>query len=106
MSQPNPYAPPSLEADSARADSGLLSGYTGALRREGDLLVIPVVGASFPKRCVVCNQPGVKRLQRKLFWHPPGYYLLILAGALIYVIAAMTVRKRASFEVSLCAAHA
>ncbi len=83
----------------------MLSGYASGLRREGDLIVIPAFGASFPHRCVVCNQPGVKRMQRKLFWHAPGYYLLIFTGALIYVIVAMAVRKRATFEISLCEAH-
>ncbi len=105
MSQPNPYAPPSLQADSPNMGPGLLSGYANGLRREGDVVVIPAFGASFPHRCVVCNQPAVKRMQRKLFWHPPGYYLLIFVGALIYVIVAMAVRKRSEFELALCEAH-
>jgi hypothetical protein len=100
--QPNPYAPP-------RADTDLDTKFGGAtvgLRREGNLLVIPTQGASFPPRCVMCNAAAHKRLKRKLFWHAPGYYALICVGALIYVIVAMIVRKSAAFEVALCELHA
>ena len=96
----NPYAPPRADAD---VPSTFGSGE--GLRREGQLILIPAAGASFPPRCVICNQPAHTRLRRKLFWHPPGYYALLCVGALIYVIAAMIVRKSASFEVGLCDAH-
>ena len=100
--QPNPYAPP-------RAETEFVAGFTGSdqvLRREGDLVVIPVLGASFPPRCVVCNEPGQHRLRRKLWWHPPGYYALICVGWVIYAIVAMIVRKSADFEIGLCNVHA
>jgi hypothetical protein len=99
--QPNPYAAPRAETDL----DPRLGGVGVALRREGDLLVVPTLGATFPPRCVICNQPAQRRLRRKLFWHPPGYYALICIGALIYVIAAMIVRKSAEFEVGLCDEH-
>ncbi len=99
--QPNPYAAPRAETDL----DPRFGGVGAALRREGDLLVVPTLGASFPPRCVICNQPAQRRLRRKLFWHPPGYYALICIGALIYVIAAMIVRKSAAFEVGLCDEH-
>jgi hypothetical protein len=69
------------------------------------LVVIPVQGAVFPPRCVVCNSPSNHRLRRKLYWHPPGYYALICIGALIYVVVALIVRKNAEFEVGLCDQH-
>jgi hypothetical protein len=100
----NPYAPPSLQAD-AGSSFGVLHGFDDGLRREGDLIVIPVRGATFPPRCVICNEAAVKRLKRRLFWHPPGYYALIFIGWVIYVIVAMSVRKRAEFEVGLCQRH-
>lgn len=100
--QPNPYAAPRAETDLEPRFAGL----GAALRREGNLLVVPALGASFPARCVLCNQPAQRRLRRKLFWHPPGYYALICIGALIYVIAAMIVRKSAEFEVGVCDEHA
>ncbi len=99
--QPNPYAAPRAETDL----DPRLGGGGAALRREGNLLVVPTLGASFPPRCVICNQAAQRRLRRKLFWHPPGYYALICIGALIYVIAAMIVRKSAEFEVGLCDEH-
>src|SRR5882724_5694698 len=99
--QPNPYAPPRAETDFAAR----LPGSDQVLRREGDLVVIPVLGASFPPRCVVCNEPGQHRLRRKLWWHPPGYYALICVGWVIYAIVAMIVRKSADFEIGLCDVH-
>ena len=100
----NPYAPPSLQADGEPA-LGTSLGYGGGLRREGDLVVIPVAGAAFPPRCVMCNEPAVSRLKRRLFWHPQGYYALIFIGWLVYAIVAMIVRKSARFEVGLCQQH-
>lgn len=100
---PNPYAPPRA-VDIAFDPT--LSGPTEGLRREGDLVVIPVRGTRFPDRCVVCNQPAVKRLGRKLYWHVPFVYALICIGVLVYAIVALIVRKGAQFEVGLCEAHA
>ena len=69
-------------------------------------MVIPVRGASFPARCVVCNAPAERRLRRKLYWHPPAVYALICLGALVYVIGALITRKKAELEVGICDAHA
>jgi hypothetical protein len=101
--QPNPYAPPLADSDFGTPSFG---GASGGLQREGDLLLIPAMGVSFPPRCVVCNQPGHHRLKRTLYWHPPAYYLIICAGWLFYVIVALIVRKSASFEIGLCDEHA
>jgi hypothetical protein len=97
----NPYAAPRADADVPAT-----FGTGEELRKEGQLILIPAEGASFPPRCVICNQAAQQRLRRKLFWHPPGYYALLCVGALIYVIAAMIVRKSATFEVGVCGAHA
>jgi len=62
--------------------------------------------AELPDRCVKCNAPaGGIRLTRKLYWHPPAWYLLICAGILIYAIAALIVRKQATIQVGLCQQH-
>jgi hypothetical protein len=98
---PNPYAPPKFTSN----DDTRFIGAGGGVRREGDLVVIPVNGTRFPDRCVVCNQPAVKRLQRKLYWHPQPLYALICIGVLIYAIVAIIVRKVAHFEIGLCDAH-
>ena len=50
-------------------------------------------------------------MKRKVYWHSPGYYWLILigilvrAGLLIYIVVALFVRKRAIVSVHLCARH-
>ncbi|HET7539632.1 MAG TPA: hypothetical protein VFK05_07165 [Polyangiaceae bacterium] len=104
MSTPqNPYAAPSSEMD---YDRRALGGAEHGIYREGLFLVVPAHGASLPARCVVCNKPAHTRLQRKLYWHPSGYYVLILISALIYVIVAVIVRKRAHIELGLCEQHA
>ena len=100
----NPYAPPRAEAVVDFAQ-GALTSASGGLRREGDLIVIPVTGASFPERCVICNEAAARRLKRRVFWHPPGYYALIFTGWALYLIVSLIVRKRAEFEVGLCERH-
>ena len=63
-------------------------------------------GASLPDRCVKCNVPTHgSRMKRQLYWHPSLVYLLILVNLLVYVIVAMIVRKRATLQVGVCAAH-
>lgn len=62
--------------------------------------------ALLPDRCVKCNSPADgSRLKRKLSWHHPALYLLILAGFLVYVILAVALSKRATVELGLCADH-
>ena len=95
----NPYAPPSA------ASYGMPQAATGDLFRDGNLLVVRD-GAPFPDRCVRCNEPAEGyRLKKTYYWHPPAWYFLILASILIYAIAAMIVRKKATFAVSLCQRH-
>jgi hypothetical protein len=59
-----------------------------------------------PDRCVRCNAPanGFK-LKRRLYWHSPVIYLLVLINLLIYVIVAICVRKKALLYVGLCERH-
>src|SRR5438105_983048 len=72
------------------------------LWRSGRVLVMGQ-GASLPDRCVKCNAPAHgQRLVRKLYWHSPFLYLLILASILIYAIVALIVRKRARVEIGIC----
>jgi uncharacterized membrane protein len=97
---PNPYAPPKFSAESDAQFMGV------GLRREGDVVVIPVSGTRFPDRCVVCNQPATKRLSRKLYWHAPALYALIAISVPIYIIVGLIVRKKAETEIGLCEEHA
>lgn len=78
--------------------------------REDALLVVPAL-AMLPPRCVKCNaevhgEPGSRRLTQKLAWHHPAFFLLILAGLLIYVIVALCIQQKATIEMSLCPTHA
>ena len=77
----------------------------GVWRRRRELVVAR--HAALPDRCVKCNAAahGVQ-LKRKLYWHHPALYLMILfPGLLIYAIVAIIVRKRATLQVGFCAAH-
>jgi hypothetical protein len=68
--------------------------------RNGNLLVVHKQ-AILPDRCVKSNEPTQERLTRKLFWHHPALYLLILLNLLIYAIVALAVRKNATFDIPL-----
>ena len=59
-----------------------------------------------PDRCIKCNKSahGYK-LKRKLQWHNPLWYLLILASPLIYVVVANIVSQKAIINVGLCEDH-
>ena len=61
--------------------------------------------ASLPNRCIKCNAPTAERLKRKLQWHHPALYLLILISILVYAVVAMVVRKTATVDVGLCKEH-
>lgn len=78
----------------------------GGVWRENELLVAEK-GSVLPDRCVKCNGPAEGfRLQRKLTWHPSGYYFLIIfPGLLIYALVAMCISKRATLHVGLCSDH-
>lgn len=77
----------------------------GLWRRKKELVVAQ--GATFPSRCVKCNEPvDERRLKRQLYWHHPALYLMIFfPGLLIYLIVAICVRKRATLMVGLCERH-
>jgi hypothetical protein len=54
---------------------------------------------------VKCNVPTVGRLKRRLSWHHPAIYLIILVALLIYLIVAMVLRKSATIEIGICDEH-
>jgi len=73
--------------------------------RQGSTLVVQA-GTRFPPRCVKCNAPAVHpQPDRKLYWHSPWLYMLILAGILVYAVVALVVRKTATVAPGLCAEH-
>lgn len=62
--------------------------------------------AQLPDQCVKCNAPanGFK-LKRKLTWHHPALYVVILVAWIIYLVLAMALSKRATVFLGLCAEH-
>lgn len=77
---------------------------TGGTCRDGKF-VLTADGASLPGRCVKCNVATDDRVKRKLYWHHPAYYLLLVTGVLVYVIVALCVRRKATVEVGFCERH-
>lgn len=77
-----------------------LPGMTGGIYHQGKYLVVHK-NAELPDRCLKSNQPTSTRLKRKLVWHHPALYLLILLHVVIYVIVALIVRKTAQFHIPL-----
>ncbi|HEY6727411.1 MAG TPA: hypothetical protein VI197_25425 [Polyangiaceae bacterium] len=101
MAQPpndNFYAPPAT-------DTTFTPTAGATIHREGNAVVVPAQLAVLPPRCVRCNQPASKRLLRRLYWHHPALYLLLLVGLCFYLIPALIVRKKAVIEVGLCDRH-
>ena len=70
-----------------------------------DALLVMTKQASLPDRCVKCNAPTTTHLRRKLQWHHPALYLVILVSILVYWIVAMVVRKTATVNLGLCKEH-
>ena len=107
MSDFNPYAPPADISDSGgsgRRWGGADDG--GGLWRERSLLVMDKTATLPVDRCIVCNAPATgKPLRRKLFWHSPWWYLLVLFNLVVYAIAAMIVRRKVDLRVGLCDTH-
>jgi hypothetical protein len=88
----------------AKLQTGQVVG-DAAIWREKKVLVLGA-RATLPDRCIKCNATSDgARLKRTLYWHPPGWYVLVLANLIIYAIVAMIVRKTAKIEVGLCAEH-
>ena len=101
MAEHNPYAAP--QDDAPRGGPTAETG--DGVWREGKLLVMDK-RAELPPRCILCNAPATgKPLRRKLTWHAPAWYLLVLFNLLFYAIAAMLVRKTATIHVGLCDRH-
>src|SRR5438105_3427660 len=77
----------------------------GGIWRDKSTLIM-TKDASLPDRCVKCNAPANGlRLKRRLAWHSPVLYLLILFATLIYVMLAAMLSKRATVYLGLCCEH-
>ena len=68
-------------------------------------LLVMTKQAPLPQRCIKCNAPTRNTLKRKLRWHHPAIYILIVGGFLLYAILAMVLSKTATIHVGLCETH-
>jgi len=92
-----------MAVQSLREGASLPSKHTAW--REGKR-VVAHNQSSLPARCYKCNQEvATAPITRKLYWHPPAYYLFIFFNFIVYVIVAIIVRKRATLDVYLCEQH-
>ena len=101
MDKPNPYAP----SRASLAGAAVAVAEAGGAWRDGGVLVLSRE-ASLPSRCVRCNEPAEEPTRtRKVYWHSPWLYLLIILNLLIYAVVAAIVRKKAIVRPGLCSAH-
>jgi hypothetical protein len=77
----------------------------GGVWRDNKTLVM-TKEAALPDQCVKCNAPanGFK-LKRKLSWHHPALYVVILVAWIIYLVLAVALSKRATVFLGLCPEH-
>jgi len=105
MDDLNPYAPSRASLSTSERGSVADRDAGNAVWRDGNVL-ITLIGAEMPRRCVKCNGPADQPTKvRKVYWHHPGLYLLLLINALIYAIVAAVVRRRAAVGAGLCIEH-
>jgi hypothetical protein len=100
MSGHNPYAPTQASLQSAESVPA-----AGGLWRDDNRLIV-AHGATFPHRCVKCNEPSeAPQKPRKVYWHHPAIYILVFGYAILYIIVALIVRRSAEINPGLCAEH-
>lgn len=101
MDKHNPYAP----SAASLAGATVTPADSGGAWRDGAVLVL-TREATLPSRCVRCNGPSEEPTKsRRIYWHSPWLYLLILANILIYAVVALIVRKKAIVAPGLCSEH-
>jgi len=105
MEDRNPYAPSQASLIATEPASGAEGNPVIAVWRDGAVL-ITLVGAEMPRRCVKCNGPADPPTKaRKVYWHHPGLYVLVLVNIIIYAIVAAVVRRNAWVSAGLCMEH-
>jgi hypothetical protein len=104
MDDRNPYAP--SRASLAARPSQLEGDRSGLTAWRYQKLLVMISDTALPPRCVKCNEPADEPTKvRKVYWHHPAVYLLILVNIIIYAIVGAIVRKRALVAAGLCVAH-
>lgn len=100
MAEHNPYAPSRATLEGTTRDEAA----GGAWRELGVLVLTP--GAPLPPRCVKCNAAADEPTKpRRVYWHNPAVYILLIISVPVYVIVALIIRKKAVVPAGLCANH-
>jgi hypothetical protein len=94
--EPNPYAAPTLDPAIPLSQGNV----SNAIFQKNGVLIVHK-NAQLPDRCIKSNEPTQSRLKRKLYWHHPALYLLILLHILVYIVVALIVRKSAVLWIPL-----
>lgn len=93
----NPWAPPVTRSLEAPVEGGVW--------REGSEVVM-LRQAELPKRCVHCNAAVDGWIgKRRIYWHHPGWYALLLLNIVLYALVALFVRQSAVIQPGLCRRH-
>lgn len=72
--------------------------------RDGPVLVMGRK-AAFPGRCIKCNAETPRRLTRRLSWHHPAWYVLLVLNFILYAVAVIFVHHQVKIEFGLCQTH-
>jgi hypothetical protein len=100
----NPYAPSKASLQKSAPTPNPARAHITAWRDERVMVMVP--DAPIPHRCVKCNDPVEQPTKtRKVYWHNPWLYLLLLLNVLIFAIVAALVRKKATVAAGLCSIH-
>ncbi|HPF39793.1 MAG TPA: hypothetical protein PK093_14230 [Phycisphaerae bacterium] len=97
-----PASPPTDRVELLR-----YAGYgVGQIWRDGKCVGIGAGRGMVSTRCFKCNElADDKPLKRRLSWHTPAVYLLLLLSPIIYVLVALLIRKTTIVYVGLCPRH-
>jgi hypothetical protein len=96
---PEPFVNPYAVSSNAHSLDTPENGFHDAIFQRGDLLIFHKL-ARLPDFCLKSNVPTTQRLQRRLTWHHPLLYLLLISP-LIYILVALLVSKAASIQIPL-----
>jgi hypothetical protein len=103
MSMENPYAAPNVPPVQ-KPGPGMYPNATqepGRIWRSGNLLVMEK-WAQLPDICVKTNEPtNGLYLRRRMHWHHPAIFLLILINLILYAVVALILQKKATVDVGL-----
>ncbi len=108
FNQPNQYQQPQYQQNQYQPQQFIAPQIPQGVWRRGNEVVIHR-HAAFPARCVKCGQDfsysnNGSFARQKFRWHNPLVYIALISP-LIYVIIALIVSERFSFDLPFCQTH-